>query len=366
MTSLSDKIKVILERKFDIENDIFIFLSLKALFTSKNSNPNEIQINIPEKKSKKFNELINKFVDLLYVLFAKDAENRNILYNKRINEINDVEIKEIINGIDIFNEFELDDEKYFKLYKVVLSLIRKENLLLIEDIRAIIFNISFITNNNMILNTLLYNLIYNKFIDNYEINFNNGEDSQIMINNDLCVNLIIKLFESEGKEDEYFLLIFSILIVRFESIERAIIGLDYSSIKLGIINTLNKIENDCDDEDNLFVEKIISSFCDEIEEINYNRYNNILSKETTNVDNSILFNSKNEFVLNLNYNNTDYTNRGNNYSSNINGILDNIIKIIKMEQIDKEKIINDVKDIKVLMNKLFEDNKMNWRNKLVL
>ena len=41
------------------------------------------------------------------------------------------------------------------------------------------------------------------------------------------------------------------VIVRFESIERAIIGLDYSSIKLGIINTLNKIENDCDDEDNL-------------------------------------------------------------------------------------------------------------------
>ena len=70
----------------------------------------------------------------------------NLLYNKRINKINDVKIKEIINEIDIFNEFELNDKKYIKLYKIFLSLIRKENLLLIKEIRAIIFNISFITN----------------------------------------------------------------------------------------------------------------------------------------------------------------------------------------------------------------------------
>ena len=55
----------------------------------------------------------------------------NLLYNKRINKINDVKIKEIINEIDIFNEFELNDKKYIKLYKIFLSLIRKENLLLI-------------------------------------------------------------------------------------------------------------------------------------------------------------------------------------------------------------------------------------------
>ena len=70
----------------------------------------------------------------------------NLLYNKRINKINDVKIKEIINEIDIFNEFEFNDKKYIKLYKIFLSLIRKENLLLIKEIRAIIFNISFITN----------------------------------------------------------------------------------------------------------------------------------------------------------------------------------------------------------------------------
>ena len=90
-------------------------------------------------------------------------------------------------------------------------------------------------------NTLLYNLIYNKFIDKYEINFSNGVDSQIIINDDFCCDLIKKLIESEGKEDEYFLLFFSILLIRFESIEKTVIGLDYSLIKLGIINAINRL-----------------------------------------------------------------------------------------------------------------------------
>ena len=82
---------------------------------------------------------------MLFLLFNKDKENRNSLYNKKSSELNDYKIKEIINRMDIFKEFKLNNEKYFQLYKVILSLIVKENLPLIEDIRAIIFNIAFVT-----------------------------------------------------------------------------------------------------------------------------------------------------------------------------------------------------------------------------
>ena len=362
MTSISDKIKFILESKVETENDIFIQLSLENIFTSQNSNSNDITI--PEIKSNEFSEYINKFVDLLVLLFNKDKENRNSLYNKKSSELNDYRIKEIINRMDIFKEFKLNNEKYFQLYKVILSLIVKENLPLIEDIRAIIFNIAFVIDNNILLNTLLYHIIYNKFIYIFEINFSNGEDSQIVINNDYCLNLILKLFESEEKEDENFLLIFSILILRFESIEKTVVGLDYSLVKMAIINMLNKMKNDFNENDNLFVEKIISIFSEEIEEIIFNGNKSELHNEKIEENNINIIQeepnypvSENEITKNFNYNNNHDKIWDNNNSEYINDIFSTILNILNMEQIDKGKIIEHVNDLKSLVNRLIEDNK---------
>ena len=137
--------------------------------------------------------LVNKFIELLALIFSLPLEMRKDIYKTNINTINNPEIVKIVIEItkilDGAKYIKNDNSNLDKLYEIIFS-IPKENLgELINFIFALIGYIVF--HSTQFLSYILFFLLQNKYLVNDKIKELNFEENNINLNNDVCTNLLI-------------------------------------------------------------------------------------------------------------------------------------------------------------------------------
>ena len=331
-----------------LPNEKMIAELLEEIFTegemkTKYSYPN---ININRNKTHYF--LINKFINRLSEIFNTPEKKRKTLYSETIDSIKNnnkliqitKEVKQRITKIDIeANEFKQLGNLY-KLYKITLSKLDKQNQVTINDlIDQSILHIGFISKKHTIIKYIVFCLIKNMFLKNKEkkeILFN---DCQIDDKNEICINLIIDLLNN--KISDNLQTIISYVILRCESFKTTIKNYDLKTIQKAAKNSIKRIESQYSLDSIISVEKIVVVFIDE--------YEYLLLKEEN--DNDIQDGQENQIYDNKDIN--DIKEKGNleDYKK------EKETDIIQDNGIDnKEKLNNQILDNKNQKIKIIGDN----------
>ena len=163
-----EKINTILSLSNELifPNEKVILKIIRFLF----NDDEELFHNLKKENENDFN-LVNKFIELLALIFSLPIGMRKDIYKTNINTINNPEIVNIVKEIAKI----LDDSKYIKndnsnldkLYEIIFS-IPKENLgELIDFIFALIGYIVF--HSTQFLSYILFFLLQNKYLVNDKI-----------------------------------------------------------------------------------------------------------------------------------------------------------------------------------------------------
>ena len=169
-------------------NEKIILKIIRFLF-----NDDEELFHYLKKENENDFNLVNKFIELLALIFSLPLEMRKDIYKTNINTINNPEIVKIVIEItkilDGAKYIKNDNSNLDKLYEIIFS-IPKENLgELINFIFALIGYIVF--HSTQFLSYILFFLLQNKYLVNDKIKDLNFEDNNINLNNDVCTNLLI-------------------------------------------------------------------------------------------------------------------------------------------------------------------------------
>ena len=376
--------KILLHKENDEnENDKIIKIMIKYIFTEETGEALQFP-NINRNREKQFFNLLKEFINIINTLFILPKNERNILYSTLINDISNNTIASIIRRMNQLQDYEIksNNPKQTILYNKIFNLLDKKIYTLYDYISITIYNISFSLKNKKVYNLLLLSYINQYYIIPNKIKPIKLEESKIDINNDLCLNLLIDLFEKKNENFEEKI-IFAILIIKFYLINELTTKVDYKLIKQAIKNSYNSIKNISINEEAMFMEKIVLLFCNELKKLILNKNKNAISqikgKEKTSVknDNTI---KKDLLIKNQNFieekshilnqkeegkrNNLIEKNVNNNKKSNIGdknlshkNIYEIYYKIVNMKELDKRKLNEQFDEIKNLLKFLMDDNK---------
>ena len=157
---LKDKVFFIIGKKDEqqLDEDIINKKVLRIIFQD------DKDIKIP--KINVHQELIMHYINLIHILFSYHKKKRKKLYNTKFINLKDEEIKNSIEYCQkLYGKVNIED-KFKKLYKIVLDSFVGNNNCLSDYIYSLIWNISFLLEKKLFLYLFYihwYLIIYNYF-----------------------------------------------------------------------------------------------------------------------------------------------------------------------------------------------------------
>ena len=360
------KAKDIIIKKSTLNVDNAIIFIIKEIFCN-NTNEDVKFPNISRKRNKNEYNLIVKFIDLMNVMFEYDIEKRDKIYKSPVKSIKYNELINIISAIDKYiknvelNSLLKNKKMLYDLYLILSKKIKpdkKENdLKMIELIDQIILALGFILKNNTIIKFITFKMIKYHFLKDKEKKKIDFPDCLINVENEICLNMIIDLFND--KFENGTLVLISYVILRFESVQPYIKTYDFTIIKETLQNCIHKIKNRYPSDFIITVETLIILFIEEYENLNNN------NKDEKEIK---IQPSKEKISANNDINDEEGVNTKNNNDNiqSTSGIIFNHPPTPKKGQneiIDKNKENNEIntynfdykniiENIKILLNKI--------------
>jgi hypothetical protein len=209
-----------------------------------------------------------RFADLIYTLFKIEKEEREKMYKTDVSCLKNNDICKIIQELEKVQIFKEKIENKFKAYlcEIILSYLKKQKYSLIEYIDAIIGNMLFISNMNVILLKYeIYSLLINKYFSPFFGDTINFEETEINLDDDISCEIIIDLIENI-KNDK--IKAFQTLIaLKYESVRDSIINYNINQINEALLKTEMKIENEPEISPVFYYEQIVFIFEEQLEEL---------------------------------------------------------------------------------------------------
>lgn len=259
--NIISKIFSILEQdvKDETENDSPLKEIIRMMF-SKDSESNII--GFPNVKVE-YQKLLAKFIELIYLMFQIPKDQRDKLWKIDVKNIKDKNISNLILELeDLQNiEVEFPNQKLVDLCDIIFPCNVKNKYTLIDYVYAVIGNISYIPQMNILLKFRVYSFL----IDNYacvlgqKIDF---RETELNLDDEISIDIILDLLK-KNKNDNLFIQL--LVILKYESVRNTIIKHNMGEILQAFINTNNKRKKKLNIPTDIYYEKIIMIFNEEFD-----------------------------------------------------------------------------------------------------
>ena len=234
--NIISKIFSILEQdvKDETENDSPLKEIIRMMF-SKDSESNII--GFPNVKVE-YQKLLAKFIELIYLMFQIPKDQRDKLWKIDVKNIKDKNISNLILELEDLQNIEVKfpNQKLVDLCDIIFPCNVKNKYTLIDYVYAVIGNISYIPQMNILLKFRVYSFL----IDNYacvlgqKIDF---RETELNLDDEISIDIILDLLK-KNKNDNLFIQL--LVILKYESVRNTIIKHNMGEILQAFINTNNK------------------------------------------------------------------------------------------------------------------------------
>lgn len=263
-----NKLKFILaqDKKDETLNDILYKKQLKILFGIDDNDNKSFKLLFNEESQ--IAKIIYKIVDIIFWLLRIQKKEREKIYNSKIIGIKDKDIHKSLIELNMLQNYDLDvNENLVNLFNIISDYIdkRKDNASLTEYIDLILLSLSFNSGLDSFLKYQIFCLIIKIFLSKYGIVLSYKYcENEINMTEDKSIGLIMNLLNKD--ENDFTAMIYSIIILNYNSLKNVIDNYSLNEILLGIADIAERLKNIKHvGKISVCVEKIIEMFVDKME-----------------------------------------------------------------------------------------------------
>ena len=300
---------------------------------------NLITKNDPENVVKNFNQesfnLFYKFIGLIYFLNKKNKEERTQIYEDK-KLMKDFSGERPSNLCYINFEFKSKEKKI--LYECLYSFYSMNRENLIKNLTLLLINIAFIIDTEELIKYMIFSLIIKKYLPPIFEHVVPFEANGININETICVEIIQDLLIKKERDlPSICTTIQALLIIKFNTYKYFLVKYDLQKIIEALKRVHERIVADGVISKNLYLEKAIVIFKEELNYSSTDESNYVKKKKKRK-------SKKNTITVNSLDNSHEERKETKNDNSNTfpidSGVDDNSIKLYK-NNFEKNQIIND-------------------------
>ena len=217
------------------------------------------------------------FIDLIYYLSKKNKNEREILYETDFDSINDETIKALRMRINKLQDIKFKNESFKRLYEAIISHYEDKRVSLIKKISRIIINMAFLLESKGLIIFCIFSLIIARYMPLFCRYLVAWEDNEINIEDQISLNMICDLLNKKIGEPTND--IQSLIIIKYGALKDILINCETKKIIKAIENTDLRRGNNEEISIDIYLEKMLLIFKEELKNLDIPQKKNRKTKE---------------------------------------------------------------------------------------